>query len=455
MDGRDGNFVIFISAGRRSMISTDHDLFYPGTAWKSRSAADKRGGQEGGVSGKNGFLEHILEAAGKVSEKEDENASEDHGDAAGAIDGASKDDKATSREALMQVISGQKEEILKKLKNGDTGVKIPIGSMSLTEEEWEKLLKGFDDAQEKIREAVRAESGEELPEKRPDTTVNGDRVLVSEDTGHDIKSLEDLISESGSKPQAADDAREAWQAERTAQLKSAGVERAEGFGDYLPGMQVITKVGDCSVSPGVWGRTDFPFWEYFKKGTSADALNDWQPKGAQPSMLDPRIQSNLQGIGYGKVSILIPEKLQARMDADPAYADEIYRRVAKWKEDYDARDNATAASLGMNVAAHQFSKSYCIQLDEDGNVGNFTVVGGGLDITESKGDVVDNWTKRRNAAILFHRQHLARMGYVGITGTAGIVAEEGGDSPLALLRAALMGIVPLPEEERKKYHINI
>ena len=172
-------------------------------------------------------------------------------------------------------------------------------------------------------------------------------------------------------------------------------------------------------------------------------------------MLDSRVQRNLQGIGHGKISILIPEKLQAKMDADPAYADEIYRKVAKWKEDYDAWDNAAAASLGMNVAEHQFSKSYCVQLDEDGNVGNFTVVSSSMDITESRGDVEDNWIKRRNAAILFHKQHLAKMGYAGITGTAGIIPEESGDSPLALLRAALMGITSLPEEEKEKYHINI
>ena len=160
----------------------------------------------------------------------------------------------------------------------------------------------------------------------------------------------------------------------------------------------------------------------------------------------------LQGIGYGKVSILIPDKLQAKMDADPAYADEIYRKVAEWKENYDAWDNATAASLGMNVAAHQFSKSYCLQLDEDGNVENFTVVGGGLDISGKKEneDVEDNWLKRRNAAILFHKQHLARQGYTGLTGTAGIVAQEGEASPLSLLRMALMAETLVSPDVRKR-----
>ena len=144
-----------------------------------KSAAAAGNASENGVSGGRGFLDHILKAAEKVDEQEAGSVSGNRGDAAKAIEGASKEEKKTGWEALMQVISGQKEEILKKIKSGDTGTKIPIGSMSLTEEEWEKLLKGFDDAQEKIREAVRADGGEELPEKRPDTTVNGDKVLVS------------------------------------------------------------------------------------------------------------------------------------------------------------------------------------------------------------------------------------------------------------------------------------
>ena len=322
-----------------------------------------------------------------------EKLSGNHRELGKVIDETAKEKGKLNREELLQLISEHREEILKKLKNGETGVKIPIGSMSLTEEEWEKLLKSFDDAQEKIQ------------------------------------SLEELAAEVG--------------------IQGKVVEKTGEWKDYFPGMQVITKVGDCNVQSGIWSRTDFPFWEYFKEGISAEVLNNWQPSGPQPDMLDPKIQSSLRGIGYGKVSILIPEKLQEKMDADPAYAEEIYRKVAKWKEDYDAWDNSVAASLGMNVAAHQFSKSYCVQLDEDGNVGNFTVVGGGLDITENKEKVEDNWIKRRNAAILFHKQHLARMGYTGITGTAGIVAEEGENSPLALLRAALMGIVPVPEDKKE------
>ena len=209
----------------------------------------------------NDFLDNISRASQRMAEKSEGSRRETAGTSGNVsaqeefaknqsttgefIDEVAKDGKELSRDDLLNIIAEHREEILKKLKNGETGVKIAIGSMELTEEEWEKLLDSFDEAQEEIQKNVREKSGEELPEKRPDTTINGNKVLAPEDTGHDLKPLEEL--------------------------GSAGVKRAEGFGDFFPGMQVITKVGNCNVSSGKWCRTDFPFWEYFKKGTSADA----------------------------------------------------------------------------------------------------------------------------------------------------------------------------------------
>lgn len=413
------------------MISWETTYHNTNAVRRGQGNVPVKGGRVDNPRGTADFLNIMLENSERVSKKDEEKGLEkketngERNSTGRLIGEVSQKEKPLNREELLQLLAEHREEILKKLKNGDTGVKIPIGSMCLTEEEWKKLLDSFDEAQEEIKENVREESGEELPERRTDTTVNGNKVLAPEDTGHDLKPLEELAAE-------------------------VDMKNAASFEDYLPGVKVIAKTGNCTVSAGTWGRTDFPFWEYFKEGVSADALNGWEPKDPQPDMLDPGIQRNLQGIGCGKMSILIPEKLQAKMDADPAYADEIYRKVADWKKKYDDWDNATAASLGMNVAVHQFSKSYCVQLDEDGNIGNFTVVSGGLDITQSEKTVEDNWLKRRNAAVLFHKMHLAKMGYTGITGTTGIVAAEEEDSPLSMLRAALMaGSLVMDEKERK------
>ncbi len=152
---------------------------------------------------------------------------------------------------------------------------------------------------------------------------------------------------------------------------------ATNFKDAFPQYQVTTHVGNTNVSSANWQRNDFPFWEYFNENVSADSLNDWKPTGANPPQTDSVIQSHLSRIGAGKMAILIPESLQRKMDADEDYARKIMAKVQKWKEDYDRRDNAAAASYGYNVAEHQFSKSYCIQLDENGDVANATITGGG------------------------------------------------------------------------------
>lgn len=171
------------------MITTENNFVYTGgnIRGKNDTAASRK--ESGRVSGEEDFLASMKKAVDRAQEKP-QSADE-------VIEEDSKDDKLTSHEALMRVISEHRKEILKKLENGDTQTKIPIGSMSLTEEEWEKLLDSFDKAQEKIQESIRKENGEELPEKRPDTTVNGDKVLAPEDTGHEVKSLEELASEVG------------------------------------------------------------------------------------------------------------------------------------------------------------------------------------------------------------------------------------------------------------------
>ena len=53
------------------------------------------------------------------------------------------------------------------------------------------------------------------------------------------------------------------------------------------------------------------------------------------------------------------------------------RKIQKWKENYDNWDNATALSLGMDVAENQASKNYLLNLDEEGNVKQYAVSGGG------------------------------------------------------------------------------
>ena len=162
---------------------------------------------------------------------------------------------------------------------------------------------------------------------------------------------------------------------------NTGKAGAVNFADAFPMYDVVTHVGNADISASNWQRNDFPFWKYFQKNTSADALNDWRPSGANPPQTRGDLQRNYSSIGSGRIAVLIPEKLQEKMDADPAYARQIMAKLQEWKEDYDRWDNTVAAGYGMNVAEHQAGKSYVFNLDEDGNVKNCTVSGGGGRIT--------------------------------------------------------------------------
>ncbi len=158
---------------------------------------------------------------------------------------------------------------------------------------------------------------------------------------------------------------------------SIGKAGATNFEDAFPQYDVIIHVGNANISSGNWQRNDFPFWKYFDKNTSADALNDWKPEGANPSQMRSDLQRNYNSVGSGRIAILVPESLQQKMDANPEYARQIMAKLQAWKEDYDRWDNTVAASYGYNVAEHQAGKSYVFDLDENGDVRNCTVTSPG------------------------------------------------------------------------------
>lgn len=165
------------------------------------------------------------------------------------------------------------------------------------------------------------------------------------------------------------------------QLFNAGTIGAANFADGFPLYQVITHVGNVEVSSANWQRNDFPYWKYFDRDTRADALNDWRPTGENPPQTRADLQRNYGSIGPGRIAVLIPESLQQKMDADPAYGRQIVAKLRQWKEDYDRWDNTAAASYGGDVAKHQAGKSYVFDLDENGDVRNCTVTSSGGELT--------------------------------------------------------------------------
>lgn len=151
------------------------------------------------------------------------------------------------------------------------------------------------------------------------------------------------------------------------------------FSAAFPANDVSVKAGNCDIDSEIWERKDFPVWQYFQDDVSADSLNNWKPTGTEPTGAESCIQRELKKIGFGEMVVMLPESLQKKMEADPEYARKIAEKLQKWKTNYDRMDNAVAASYGDDPILYQMTKSYCIQLDEDGNVKNYTVVSGGID----------------------------------------------------------------------------
>ena len=190
------------------------------------------------------------------------------------------------------------------------------------------------------------------------------------------------------------------------------VKGAGSFSDVFPNYQVITKTGTGNVQQGLWERNDFPFDKYFDNSTTVEELNNWRPTGKNPKMSDPVSQRRMQAVGPMKISIAIPEKLQEKMDADPEYARKIYAKVVKWKTDYDRWNRAAVASLGpraQEITAKPWETSYCLVLDEEGEVKQSCVFGaaGGKLIGPSEEEV--RQFKAEQAAKKKKREEYARL----------------------------------------------
>ena len=83
----------------------------------------------------------------------------------GKVPEKSKTDKTVE---CMDFLRKKSEEILEKLRNGETEVSYPIGCEFYTEKEWDKLLQKFDDIQEDVRRKMeeRFQKREEKEEEK-------------------------------------------------------------------------------------------------------------------------------------------------------------------------------------------------------------------------------------------------------------------------------------------------
>lgn len=73
----------------------------------------------------------------------------------------------------MQMIKEKKQEILDKVKNGDTEPSFQIGAQSFTVKEWNRFLEKFDDTEDAVKELMREEQEKRARGRMPAEEADG------------------------------------------------------------------------------------------------------------------------------------------------------------------------------------------------------------------------------------------------------------------------------------------
>lgn len=146
-------------------------------------------------------------------------------------------------------------------------------------------------------------------------------------------------------------------------------------------------------------RQDFPFHKLYQPDLDGAEIESWRPTGPNPDPLDARVQRDLSSIPPGSKAVIIHPKVQQRMEEDPAYAEEIYRRIEAWFTFDRVRNEAIlpGSTMGMSQA---------IAIGEDGSIANVQACssGGGFTYSKSGSDEDDFWTARTKRHRLYMQQ---------------------------------------------------
>ncbi len=155
------------------------------------------------------------------------------------------------------------------------------------------------------------------------------------------------------------------------------------------------------ASSGYWrSRTDYPHYLLYQDGDRAkEALENWQPTGANPfyGSIDGRFTAPkeihaLGNVPPGSKAVVIHPKVQARMEQDSAYAQEIFEKIDAWFAFDKARNEAI-------LPGSTWDMSQAVAIGEDGNICNACSSSGGGEITCSKSgsDDEESWWDLRMA----------------------------------------------------------
>ena len=123
------------------------------------------------------------------------------------------------------------------------------------------------------------------------------------------------------------------------------------------------------IDGSLWGRNDYPWDKYFSNNANASVL-DWKPSGAEPAMLDPKVQAKINST-IGKKAIVVPPELEEKMKNDPELAKSVMAKVEGFIAEQDI----------MNPNPR---KGYLIALDGNGDIAHACVTSEKMSVSSAE-----------------------------------------------------------------------
>ena len=108
----------------------------------------------------------------------------------------------------------------------------------------------------------------------------------------------------------------------------------------------------------LWRRNDYPWDKYFNNNAD-DSVLDWKPSGAEPTMLDSKVQAKIN-FTIGKKAIVVPSELEEKMENDPDLAKSVMAKVEGF-------------IVKQDIMNSNPRKGYLIALDENGDIAHACV----------------------------------------------------------------------------------
>lgn len=134
------------------------------------------------------------------------------------------------------------------------------------------------------------------------------------------------------------------------------------------------------INASLWQRNDYPFEMYFEDELDESIL-DWKPSSREPSMLDVGVQARLNA-ARGKYAVMIPPALEEKLENNPELSQRIMEKISTLIKEQDTVPSSI--------------DSFTIALDDDGNISNYRLSGGGGEIMmPSEKELQKNREKKR------------------------------------------------------------